>query len=75
MPLYFFYTRMQKSKTDQKLKSKGGGGGSCLKLSQKSIFRQQPQAQERFLNSRQDLHNQRVLPAASIGDHETPADL
>ena len=31
MPLYFFYTMVQKSQNDQKLKSMGGGGGSCLK--------------------------------------------
>ena len=29
MPLYLFYTMVQKRKNDQKLKSRGGG--SCLK--------------------------------------------
>ena len=29
MPLYFFYTMVQKVQNDQKLKSRGGGGGGA----------------------------------------------
>ena len=31
MPLNLFYTMVQKSQNDQKLKSKGGGGGPALR--------------------------------------------
>ena len=31
IPLYFFYTMVQKVKNDQKLKSRGGGGVPALK--------------------------------------------
>ena len=35
MSLYLFYTMVQKSKNDQKLQSRwGGGGGSCLNMAQ-----------------------------------------